>query len=79
MDKKTIIEKKAMLDLMEQLFDKLEYYEQDAKRDIESWQEAMENMTEDEKKVCWQAREIETLRVRLDVIAAVSKHLEKLI
>ena len=79
MKKTVIIEKKATLDIIENLFDRLEYFEQDAQNDIANYTEDISGMTEEELKASWKPREIENLRVKLEAIAAVSKHLEKLI
>lgn len=79
MKKTVIIEKKATLDIIENLFDRLEYFEQDAQNDIANYTEDISGMTEDELKASWKPREIENLRVKLEAIAAIQKHLEKLI
>lgn len=79
MKKTVIIEKKATLDIIENLFDRLEYFEQDAQNDIANYTEDISGMTEEEIKASWKPREIENLRVKLEAIAAIQKHLEKLI
>ena len=79
MKKTVIIEKKATLDIIENLFNRLEYFEQDAQNDIANYTEDISGMTEEELKASWKPREIENLRVKLEAIAAIQKHLEKLI
>lgn len=79
MKKTVIIEKKETLDVIENLFDRLDYYDRDARQDIENFREELSCLDESEQLENWRTEAIEKLNIRLKAIEKIQTALEKLI
>lgn len=78
--KKTYLqEKRAMLDIVEALLDKLDFMVTDTEHDIESYTAELADMHPDEAKLNWRVNDIAVLKAKLTAADAVQKALEKLI
>lgn len=79
MKKTTIIEKKETLEIIENLFDRLDYYDRDTRQDIETFREELSCLDESEQLENWRTEAIEKLNIRLKAIEKIQTALEKLI
>ena len=79
MKKTNIIEKKETLEIIENLFDRLDYYDRDARQDIETFREELSCLDESEQLENWRTEAIEKLNIRLKAIEKITAALEKLI
>ena len=79
MKKTTIIEKKETLEIIENLFDRLDFYDRDARQDIETYREELSCLDESEQLENWRTETIEKLNIKLKAIEKIQTALEKLI
>ena len=79
MKKTTIIEKKETLEIIENLFDRLDYYDRDTRQDIETFREELSCLDESEQLENWRTEAIEKLNIKLKAIEKITAALEKLI
>lgn len=79
MKKTNIIEKKETLEIIENLFDRLDYYERDTRQDIETFREELSCLDESEQLENWRTETIEKLNIKLKAIEKIQTALEKLI
>ena len=79
MKKTNIIEKKETLEIIENLFDRLDYYERDTQQDIETFREELSCLDESEQLENWRTETIEKLNIKLKAIEKIQTALEKLI
>ena len=79
MKKTNIIEKKETLEIIENLFDRLDYYERDTRQDIETFREELSCLDESEQLENWRTEAIEKLNIKLKAIEKIQTALEKLI
>lgn len=79
MKKTYLLEKRAMLDIVEALLDKLEYMTTDTAHDIERYTAELADMDPDQAKLNWRVNDIAVLKAKLTAADAVQKALEKLI
>ena len=79
MKKTNIIEKKETLEIIENLFDRLDYYERDTRQNIETFREELSCLDESEQLENWRTETIEKLNIKLKAIEKIQTALEKLI
>ncbi len=80
MKKAYIMEKKATLDIIENLFDRMEYMSREDESTLKAYREELDSIEDPEvKKSSWRNEEVEKLNARLSAYEAIQKALEKLI
>lgn len=80
MKKAYILEKKATLDIIENLFDRMEYMSREDESTLKTYREELDSIEDPEvKRSSWRNEEIEKLNARLNAYEAIQKALEKLI
>lgn len=80
MKKAYIMEKKATLDIIENLFDRMEYMSREDESTLKTYREELDSIEDPEiKKSSWRNEEIEKLTARLSAYETIQKALEKLI
>lgn len=80
MKKAYIMEKKATLDIIENLFDRMEYMSREDESTLKTYREELDSIEDPEvKRSSWRNEEVEKLNARLNAYEAIQKALEKLI
>lgn len=75
--------KQAELEVMDYIFNTLEYRENDWRRELERYTYEMDedgNITKKKKQIepnSWEARQIEELTAKLEAVDAITEYLEK--
>jgi hypothetical protein len=80
MKKAYIMEKKATLDIIENLFDRMEYMAREDEGTLKTYREELDSIEDPEiRKTSWRNEEIEKLNARMNAYETIQKALEKLI